>query len=487
LLNAAQVKILLTDRANLARFQAHADLKVLCVEELPASSSGPLPRLSPQTPQQQPAWLQIHFGPEAAPVLTWTTHAQVVARAKALALDVAAAVSTCVLSSDPQGDSLPMDLLLGPMLGAKTVIVPSTGRVEQALNAALAEGAAVCGVATASSWSSISTVGPAARAQLTAVVTGRAPRELLARLLPSVQRVVTVYVAPRPLSAAFSHVVRTFDEAKVIGKALDARVSVVSSIGAALPVGAPGEIAVNGRRTSGSGLRVRLLSDGLFEAVGEASSTVVLAGQRFDPHEVARVLEQHPAVHKAFVVARGPSAGAERLVAYFQLERGESVTDTALRRHVRSALPEAMVPQLLVELESLPVDEHGAVDPSQLPPPFAGGEQNDFVAPRTPIERSVATFFAETLGVTRVGVYDNFFDLGGSSILCFRVIERIERELGKRLSPRVLLLSSLEQVAAELSGAAPQAPTPALTRPAVVEDLALPGRVLQKLHGFFKR
>jgi len=485
LLNAAQTSVLITDRANQASFNAHPKLKVLCIEDLSSGSSAALPRLSNRTPQQQPAWLQIYFGAHAAPVLTWTTHAQAVARAKALALEVAAPISTCVLAADPQSDWLPLDLVFGPTLGAKTVIVPSTGRVEQVLNLALAEGDAVCGIATASGWSSISATGPAARAQLTAIVLGRASRELLARLLPAVQRVVTVYVAPAPLSAVFSHVVRSVDDAQIIGKALDKVVSVLSSVGAALPVGALGELATSADGAPESGLRARQLSDGLFQLVREASSTVLLAGRRFDPREVGRVLAGHPALHSAFVTAIEPAAGAERLVAYFQLKPGESFTDSALRRHVRGELPEAMVPQLLVELEALPLDSSGHVDPSRLPSPLAGGEQNDFVAPRTPLERRVATFFAETLGVARVGVYDNFFDLGGSSILCFRVIERIEREVGKRLSPRVLLLSSLEQVAAELSDSTPQAP--AAPSAARADDLALPGRVLQKLQGFFKR
>jgi acyl carrier protein len=179
--------------------------------------------------------------------------------------------------------------------------------------------------------------------------------------------------------------------------------------------------------------------------------------------------------------------GAPRLVAFFAHVPGQSFTDTELRRQLRALLPEFMVPQVFIELESLPITSDGAIDYAGLPAPFGSDRAIEFVAPRSATEQRLAEIFAEALRVPRVGVYDNFFDLGGHSLLCFRVIERIERELGKRLSPRTLLLNSLEQVASELDGGAQKAepsPRPAARAP---EEPRSPGGLFKRLQGFLKR
>jgi hypothetical protein len=146
------------------------------------------------------------------------------------------------------------------------------------------------------------------------------------------------------------------------------------------------------------------------------------------------------------------------------------------------------VPKRFVQLSSLPLADDGKVDVSKLPSPFAAA-QAEFVAPRTDNERAIAELFCEALNLPRVSVYDNFFDLGGHSLLCFRVLERIESRLHVRLSPRVLLLNSLEQVAAQLqphAAGAAAAPAAASAPVAPGEPGGLKGRVLKKLQGFWR-
>src|SRR5439155_934302 len=122
-------------------------------------------------------------------------------------------------------------------------------------------------------------------------------------------------------------------------------------------------------------------------------------------------------------------------------------------------LPDHMVPRRFVELGSLPRREDGSVDRGRLAA-VPRATDADTVEPRTDPERLVAAVWRDALGATTVGVHDNFFDLGGHSLLCLQVVAQLERRTGRRLGPRLLLLNTLEQVAAHL-GAAASAPTAA--------------------------
>jgi hypothetical protein len=143
-------------------------------------------------------------------------------------------------------------------------------------------------------------------------------------------------------------------------------------------------------------------------------------------------------------------------VAYCAARDGGSWTETELRARVRSSLGDDLVPRVFVEVDALPRDLAGAVDSERLPSPYAASRSGEYLPPHSSVEQYLACVWQEALGVARIGKLDNFFDLGGHSLVCFRVIARIERERGVRLSPRVLLLNTLEQVAAQLAG--PQAP-----------------------------
>jgi hypothetical protein len=162
------------------------------------------------------------------------------------------------------------------------------------------------------------------------------------------------------------------------------------------------------------------------------------------------------------VASHRDAAGNTRLVAHVVRRAGATTADTALRAALRRMLPRHMVPQLFVDCDRIPRDARGGVDRTRLRSPF-GAETTvrDIAPPRTESERWLARIWEEALAVSQVGMHDNFFDLGGSSLLCFRVIETAHRETGIRLSPRTFLLGNLEQVAAQLQEArgAPAATT----------------------------
>jgi amino acid adenylation domain-containing protein len=203
-----------------------------------------------------------------------------------------------------------------------------------------------------------------------------------------------------------------------------------------------------GARLYRTGDQVRYRADGNLEYLGRLDQQVKIRGFRIELGEVEAVLLEHPRVAQAVVVVREERVGDRRLVAYFVPGPGQQVTVTELRKYLRHRLPQYMVPQHFVELEGLPLTPNGKVDRRALPVPFSGGAVEDsYVAPRTEMEACVVAIWREVLGVERVGVHDNFFDLGGHSLLTLKVAARIEQATGVRLNLRLFVSSTLEQIA----------------------------------------
>jgi acyl transferase domain-containing protein len=171
--------------------------------------------------------------------------------------------------------------------------------------------------------------------------------------------------------------------------------------------------------------------------------------------QLAAALEGHPAVAEAAVLDRRNEAGDPVLVAYLAYRPGEHATVSDLRRWLRGrGGTDAVVPHTLVELDALPRKPGGDVARDELPDPFGRAEEH--VAPRTPLEVTIAEVWRDLLGVDRVGLYDNFYDLGGHSLLAVRLISRLSKRIGVRLLHEDVAVSTLEQLAAKsgVAGAA---------------------------------
>ncbi|MEA5360258.1 amino acid adenylation domain-containing protein [Amycolatopsis sp., V23-08] len=202
----------------------------------------------------------------------------------------------------------------------------------------------------------------------------------------------------------------------------------------------------SGGRMYRTGDLVKWGDDGLLRYLGRVDHQVKVRGFRIEPGEIEAVLQSHPAVAQAVVVARGAGEGAGLLVAYVvaaegasigevaELRRvvaaeGESVHDVAeLRSYVGARLPEYMVPAAVVVLAQLPLTANGKLDRRALPEPEFG--QARYRAARTPEEQALAGAFAEVLGLDQVGIDDNFFERGGQSLLAARLIARIRSMMG---------------------------------------------------------
>jgi amino acid adenylation domain-containing protein len=186
-----------------------------------------------------------------------------------------------------------------------------------------------------------------------------------------------------------------------------------------------------GARMYGTGDLVRYLSDGNIEFLGRADDQVKIRGYRIEPVEVEEVLRQHEAVRAAFVMAHGENGTDKRLAAYVALSPGFELAASDLRDFARDRLPDFMIPSFWVMLDELPLTPNGKVDRRALPAPdhVRPRNENTYVAPRNVDEEILAQLWTEILGVDRVGVNDNFFDLGGHSLLVTQLVSRIRKKL----------------------------------------------------------
>jgi amino acid adenylation domain-containing protein len=182
------------------------------------------------------------------------------------------------------------------------------------------------------------------------------------------------------------------------------------------------------------------LTDGQIAFLGRVDEQVKIRGFRIEPAEIVKVLDEHPVVQASTVVTHEVEPGDKRLVAYFVPAAKAQPTHTELRNFIATRLPEYMVPATFVKLEALPLNPSGKVDRAALPAPNAENTLRDssFVAPRTPIEERLAATLASLLDLDRVSVEDNFFLLGGHSLLGTQLIARIRDTFGVELGLRSL-------------------------------------------------
>ncbi|KAB7770806.1 non-ribosomal peptide synthetase [Xanthomonas sp. LMG 12462] len=206
----------------------------------------------------------------------------------------------------------------------------------------------------------------------------------------------------------------------------------------------------DGARLYRTGDLVRQSADGNVQFVGRADDQVKLRGFRIELGEIETRLLSHDAVREAVVVARRDQ-DATRLVAYVvrtlaDEQVNESLFSKELRRYLKQRMPEYMVPSAFVCMEELPLTRNGKVDKRQLPVPDYQLQQAYF-APRTELEARLAELWQQVLRVDQVGVHDNFFEIGGDSILSIQVVSRAN-QAGIRMSTRQLFEN---QTVAELA------------------------------------
>ena len=184
----------------------------------------------------------------------------------------------------------------------------------------------------------------------------------------------------------------------------------------------------------------RYLPDGQIAFLGRVDDQIKIRGYRIEPDEVVKALNGHPAVACNVVVAREDSPGEKYLVAYVVAAPAAELAADGLRDFLKSRLPDHMIPAAFVRLESLPLTPNGKVDRTALPPPSASNtvRNKSGAVPRTIVEERLAEILAGLLGLEQVDVNDNFFLLGGHSLLGTQVIGRVRDAFGVELPLRTL-------------------------------------------------
>ncbi|GJG89207.1 hypothetical protein tb265_43880 [Gemmatimonadetes bacterium T265] len=421
----------------------------------------------------------------------------------ALAADLAVRLgvdtsTVAVLVHSPAAPVSLLELLVPLSAGAMVAPAPAGSNVDgERLGEFLHDVGATFVAAPAETWRELEVAGWAGSAHLTAVITDGATPALLAAVARRVGRAFAVHghaavglwsATTVPKDVAISACIG-YDVPLVGARlfVLDARGEVAApgvpgwlhvggpAVDAAWRVATPDPRFVDDPRTPGArafrtGERARRSAGGRVEVLAPEPGCLHRQGRVIGSEAVAAVLRAHPGVDDVAVVARPDGDGGVRTVAYIVPARGGEYTETQMRRRVREALPDVAVPQHFAEVDAIARDAQGAPVWDHLPPAAPWEESRAAALPTTPTEQYVATLWQEMLGASYPHATDKFFDLGGHSLLCFRFIDRVARECGVRVSPRVVLLGTLEQVAAALD--AGRRGTPAGAGAAIVPPIA---------------
>ncbi len=275
-----------------------------------------------------------------------------------------------------------------------------------------------------------------------------------------------------------------------IGKAIDnVQVHILDDAGAEVAIGAVGEIAIGGAgvargyvnradlnakqfghnpfvpggRLYRTGDLGRQLPNEEIEFLGRRDQQIKVRGFRVEPDEVVNALNRHPGVQASVVIARNDASESKQLIAYVVAVDGSQISHSSLLATCSETLPEFMRPTMFVLIDELPLNHNGKVDRMALPAPDADNIIHDQVRrePSTRLEARVTALLAELLGVPSVGVEDNFFFLGGHSLLGTQLITRLRETFGIELTLRRIFDSpTAAELAVELESRGAIATTP---------------------------
>ena len=185
---------------------------------------------------------------------------------------------------------------------------------------------------------------------------------------------------------------------------------------------------------------MRYLPDGNLQFLGRLDQQVKVRGFRIEPGEIEAALAQHPGVRECVVAAEDGAFGDRRLVAYLVPNPEQTATSADLRRFLAEQLPAHMLPSTFLFLDTLPLTRNGKVDRAALAAHQSASPERKqaIVAPRTPIEETLAAIWRRLLGREQVEVHDSFFALGGHSLLAIQLLSRVRDTFQVDLPVRAL-------------------------------------------------
>jgi polyketide synthase PksJ len=288
------------------------------------------------------------------------------------------------------------------------------------------------------------------------------PKELAAQLIPKCASLWNMYGPTETTIWSAVHKVDPEEDRICIGRPIDnTQMYILDSNLQPVPVGVIGELYIGGDGlargylnrpeltdekfirspfTNEPGVLIyrtgdlaKYMNDGRIEVLGRVDHQVKLRGYRIELGEIEAVLCKHPAVREAAVAPRELSAGDTRLIAYYVPEGGAHLSGSELRTFLKADLPDYMLPSAYIAMDSLPLTPNGKLDRKSLPDPqnIQSGSNETYAAPASEMERKIAQVWQQVLKVEKVGLDNNFFDLGGHSLLVAQVNSKL-KELLKR-------------------------------------------------------
>ncbi|MEO1165825.1 MAG: amino acid adenylation domain-containing protein, partial [Chloroflexota bacterium] len=195
------------------------------------------------------------------------------------------------------------------------------------------------------------------------------------------------------------------------------------------------DAAIEQPRMYRTGDVARYLPDGRLQFYGRVDHQVKVRGFRIELGEIETNLGKHPHIEQNVVIVREDTPGDKQIVAYLVMADGQAVKPQDIREHLKQHLPNYMIPSVFVGLDTFPLTPNGKINRRALPKPEIADMTTEqvYVAPTNETEATVAKIWADALNVERVGIDDNFFDLGGHSILAIRIFTQIEKTFGQSL------------------------------------------------------
>jgi amino acid adenylation domain-containing protein len=197
----------------------------------------------------------------------------------------------------------------------------------------------------------------------------------------------------------------------------------------------------------------RFLANGEIAYLGRIDEQIKILGHRIEPNEIVSVLDHHPHIQSSLVLAHEETCRQKHLVAYVVLHPESQTSAADLRGFLEMELPQYMIPTVFVRVETMPLTQNGKIDRAALPLPNSENTLRDqeFTAPRTPVEERLAVMLSTLLGLEQVSVHDNFFMLGGHSLLGTQLISQIRGAFSVELALRTLFESpTIEQLSQEI-------------------------------------
>jgi amino acid adenylation domain-containing protein len=351
--------------------------------------------------------------------------------------------------------------IFGPLVcGAKLVLASRDQVLDPELLASLLEDSqATVMQATPSTWRMLVEAGWMGRANLRMWCGGEGlPPDLAESLLSRGRELWNLYGPTETTIWSAAHRVKNGENPVLIGKPIaNTRMYILDADGQPVPIGVPGELYIGGdgvargywnrpeltearfvtdpfdpqtgRGMYRTGDLARYRRDGQIQLIGRTDHQIKLRGHRIELGEIEVALERHPEVLQAVVGLQG-EAPSQYLIAYVRKSDGGAETEH-LRSWLQARLPEYMVPSIFISLAEIPLTPNGKVDRKRLPRPTESTRERKgpAVNPRNQLEERIADIWSEILGIERVGVRDNFFDLGGHSLLLIRIHSKLRQEL----------------------------------------------------------